>query len=272
MSRVYQVFGQTGTGKSTFAKTAPGRKFWAELDPGSYERASGEAKDESVEFHEYHAPLTALEDMGALDFAMVGQSGRGAVQINHKYVGWNETYWAFIKDFMDFIKGNPGTVVIDTSTLLWDMAQNALRQRIQEGSGDAAYKSDRLKRLEYQEPNSQLTQILQGSKGRGCNVILIAHRGEIWEGDKPTGRWKPDGWNKAMDSADVSLMFDVKNKKPVATVFKAGGCDLELVGREIVEPTFTKVEELINAATKLRKMGMPLPSLNEELLELAAQL
>lgn len=270
MARTWQVFGQTGTGKSTFARSAPEPHFYAELDPGSFERAGGDPEDPAL--HQYHAPLTALEDMGILDYSMVGNSGRGAVQIAHKYTGWNETYWEFIKDFMAFIKKGPGTVVIDTSTLLWDMAQNALRQRIQQGEGDHNFKSDRLKRLEYQEPNSQLTQVLQGAKARGCDLIMVAHRGEIWVDDKPTGRWKPDGWNRAMEESDVSLMFEVKSKKPVATIFKAGGCDLELVGREVVEPTFASVEALVNAATKIRKAGMALPAGNDELLELAEAL
>lgn len=273
MSRTYQIFGGTGTGKTTLALGAKGRKWYGEFDPGSFERASiGLRLNEGeIDLHQYQLPLTTLEDMGTLDFSMVGQSGKGAVQIVHRYQGWTELYYGrFVPDFLAALK-DPSftTLIIDTSTLLWVVAQNALRQRIQDEPGTTEYKTDRLKRLEYEEPNSNFTSIVQGCKQYGKDLILIAHRGEIYFNDKPTGKWKPDGWGKAMDGSDISVMLEVVNRQPVATVYKAGIGGLELLDRRIENPTMEKIDGLVDGAAKLRGLGFELPQDNEELIALA---
>lgn len=266
MSRVVQIFGSTGTGKSRLALTAPGRKWYAEMDPGSYARGSAGIKlqPDEVDLHQFAVPLTSLLDRGVLDFSMVGGSGKGAVQVAHRYKGWNEEWWKFVDEYMQALKGDYSTLIIDTSTLLWDMAQNALRQRIQEGGGTEDYQSDRLKRLEFQEPSSQMNSIVMGAKGANKNLVLIAHRGEVWFNDKPTGTWKPDGWNKAMDGSDVSIMLEVKGHRPAGFLFKG---DMDLTGMEVPEPTFSKLEQVLEVAQALRLQGFEVPASYDELMD-----
>lgn len=247
MSKVILVYGPNGSGKSSFVQSSQRSKWYAELDPGSYDRAKKTRAP--IEVQTFYEPLTALEDMGFLDRSMQGASGKGAVQVAHKYTGWRETYWDFVKAYLDFLKSDTHEYgVIDTSTVLWNMAQNALRQRLQEEGGPRDIQSDRLKRLEYQEPNDQLMSMIKGAKGAKKDLVLVAHRGEVWFNDQPTGKWKPDGWNKALDNADIGLMFEVRSSKPVAIITKAGGCPLELVGWELENPTLDDVIALVDAA------------------------
>lgn len=271
MSKVIVIYGATGTGKSSFVQSSSRSKWYAELDPGSLDRAKKYHGGE-LEYHTYYEPLTALEDMGVLDRSMTGSSGLGAVQVAHRYSGWREKYWEFVSDYLAFLKTGPEYGIIDTSTILWNMAQNALRQRLQEEGGPREVQSDRLKRLEYQEPNDQLMSMIKGAKGAQKDLVLVAHRGEVWFNDKPTGKWKPDGWNKALDNADIGLMFDVRSARPVATITKAGGCPLDLVGWEIESPTLDGVCELVDAARAVTDAEWDLPSEGDYPARIAALL
>jgi hypothetical protein len=256
LPRIIQVYGSAGTTKSSLAQSSSRACWYAELDPGSFERSKQSKLADLVQFHE---PLTALEDMGFLDTSQQGKSGLGPALIAHKYTGWRETYWEFVQAYLGFLKDSEHDYgVIDTSTVLWNFAQNALRQRIQEEGGGAVVQSDRLKRLEYNEPNDQLMSMIKGAKAKK-DLVLVAHRGEIWEGDRPTGRFKADGWSKASDNADISIMMDIRSRKPVAIFQKAGGTPLDLIGMELEAPTLDFITEVVDAAKAIFRAEMPLP-------------
>jgi hypothetical protein len=257
MPKIIQIYGATGTTKSSLAQSSARTNWYAELDPGSFERSK---RSKNSDLYQFHEPLTSLEDMGFLDTSQRGQSGHGPVLIAHRYTGWRETYWEFIQAYLAFLKDTEHEYgIIDTSTVLWNFAQNALRQRIQEEGGTKEVQSDRLKRLEYNEPNDQLMSIVKGAKAKK-DLVLVAHRGEIWEGDRPTGRFKPDGWNKASDSADIAIMMEVRNRKPLAIFQKAGGTPLDLIGFELEAPTLDFIIEVVDAAKAIFQAEVPLPS------------
>lgn len=254
---VYLAFGPNGSGKSSFALSGTGNKWYAEFDPGSLDRTGIDIAEANIEPHFYHPPLQSLLDMGSLDLASVGR-GAGGVQIAYKLSGWKEMFWDhFITDYMKALtEGDFQDFIIDTNKMEWEMCRNSFRQRIQEES-DLDEKR-RLSRLDYQEPNNQQTQLIQGVKGRGKNYIMVAHEAEIWAGGEPTGRYKPDGWREAEDLADITLRFSIRNKRPVGTIHKAAAGGLDLLDMEIVEPTIEKMDKLIKSAALLRRQGVPL--------------
>lgn len=260
MNYRFQVWGAPGSGKTSFALDGDGTKWYAELDPGSYDRAvMGLPIDEdTITKVEFYAPLTALRSRARLDTSMVGQSGKGAVQFVHKLEGWDEQFWAFTDAFLDALEAGYDRYIVDTSTVLWDLAKNAALERIQ-NEGKVSVSEARLQRLEYQEPNDLMAQIIGAAKQKKRNLVLIAHSAEIWEGGNPTGKFKADGSKHIPGMVDLSLRFEVKNKKPVAIVQKPGAGGLELEGLEFQSPSFEMVAETLDAAALIRKMGGELP-------------
>lgn len=267
MSRVFLAYSKPGKGKTTFSLSG-GKTAYFEMDAGSYDRATKSMNivDGMITVTRCYPPLTALEDLGKLSTAMVGQAGKGAVQVVHRFKGWREAYGQFLEGYLAAIKTPEiETIVIDTSTMAWKMAQNAFRQRVQD-EVPTEMQADRLKRLEYEEPGSQMDQVVKGCKMFDKNLVLIAHEGEVWFKGEATGEPKPDGWGELDGVADVTLRFTVEGNKPVATITKVGGADLAMIGIKIPIPTIQSVSDLIDGAAKLRKAGMSVPGKYEDLL------
>ena len=246
MSRVYLIFGGSSTGKSTFAGSGKGRKWYAELDPGSFERTGLPTDD--FDLHYYYPPLSSLLERGKL-------SGAGVSRTLH---GWDELFWQFVDDYLKAMKEDYSDYVIDTGTKLWLLCRNAFFQRVQDEKNEK--ERERLSRLEYQEPNGHMDAIVDAAKIAGKNLIFVAHEGELYNKGEPTGKMKPDGYKELANMADATLQFYLRNKKPVARVFKAGAGGLELLDMEVEEPTRDKVDELLEAAMKIRRAGKTVPS------------
>jgi hypothetical protein len=260
-----------------------GRKTWyCEFDPGSYDRAAGglNIDEKRIVVNKYKTPLSSLLDFGKLSTATTGNSGKGAVQIVHRLSGWLEEYWRFVSEFAEAMQtGDYDTAVEDTVAREWVMAQNAFKQRIQD---ETDVDRERLTRLEYQEPNGQQYQLRDAAIDNGADYVLITHEGEVWKKNpatnqnEPTGQPKPDGWNDAMKIADITLRFTLRplsgKLTPVASVFKMGGADLSMIGREFITPNLDSISHIMNAASLLRREGIPIPLDNDELLETAKTL
>lgn len=72
--------------------------------------------------------------------------------------------------------------------------------------------------------------------------------------------------------ADCTLRFSLQNRKPVATIYKAGTGGLELIGMSISEPTLEKVNMVLDTAAALRRGGYEVPGSYEDLMERAEML
>lgn len=262
MSRTFLIQGDAGTGKTTFAisdATEANPANYFEFDANSLGRASAgiNITEANLVFRSYYAPLTSLMGPGRLSVGAQGGISPAAV---HKLEGWSEMLWQFVADYLESLKG-PGYPVIDTETKLWLMIRQGFLQEVQQATGA---EKDRLGTLQYTEPNARHSQIIEAAKARGKNLVMIAHEKEVWFNEKPTGVMTLDGFKEVPNMVDCSLRFTVEAKKPVATIIKAGTGGLELVGMKIVEPTLAKVNELLDAATALRRNGVPLDGMDVE--------
>ena len=74
-----------------------------------------------------------------------------------------------------------------------------------------------------------------------------------------TNVWIPDGFKEVPNMADAVLRFRLVDRKPVATITKAGAGGLDLLGVEIHEPTLPIINDVLDAAAKLRKAGKAVP-------------
>lgn len=255
MARIISAYSLAGRGKTTFALSGKGRKAYFEFDPGSYERAeSGLLIPEgSLDIYRCHPPFddSVFEEVGTLDTRMVGKSGEGPVKVIHKLSGYEEVRRAFRSQFGKTLQDESvEDIILDTQDDLWDLEQNAFKQRIQD---ETTKREGNLSRLEYQECNTDMNQYVMGAKKYGKNLIMICHQSEVWSGGTATGQFKPAGWNEVVDKSDITLEFRISDHKPYAVVKKSGGADLALVDKEIRNPTLDRVIDIIEAAAFLRK-------------------
>lgn len=261
---VYLAYGPNGCGKSTFALSGSGRKWYAEFDPGSFARTGLDPANPDLELHKYPPPLTSLMDRGKLDVSMVGRSGRGGVGLSLKYSGWDEAFWAgFVSDYTSALTADQfDDYIWDTAKLMWEMNQNAYRERIQEETDLDTYRG--LTRLDYKTPNMWMHRFIQAAKAKERNVVIVAHQADDYQNGEPTGKFKPDGWNEAKDQSDCTLRFVIRNKRPVGILEKGGAAGLDVIGLEVVEPTIEKMNGILAAAVVLRRNGIEIKGMDVE--------
>lgn len=268
MSYVLLFIGPAGSGKTTCALSGEGKTGYFELDPGSYDRAMrGSPVDESnIILSRHWAPLTSLMSIGK-----VSASGLG-MQMKH-LEGWTEEYVKLVDAYLEALQ-NPDVsqCVFDTETAEWLMIRNGWSQQIQNAGNKV--EADRMSPLVYTEANSRYEQIVTASKVFGKDLILIGHMKEEYKNDKATGTMIHDGHKEAPNLADLFLQFEVVDRKPVATIRKAGAGGLELVGMKLTAPTLVDLRNLLDGAALIRRSGLdlPVPLTLESVLELAESL
>lgn len=268
MSRVYLGWGAPGNGKSTFALSGLGKTWYAELDPGSYERAKAGADPDKLEVYECYPPtedlFAELLEEGKLNTSMVGDSQKGAVQVVHRLTGWNERLRDLRQAYVKALKDpEVCTIAFDTAAQLWVLIQNSFKQRIQD---ETPVERVRLTRLEYEDNNRTMMMFIMAAKQQRKDLVLIAREREKYLNDKGTGELIPSGWGEFQAQADLEIRFSIVNKKPMAEIKKAGGADTALIGMKIPEPTLPKLALLADCATALRSEGVPLPEAAEDIL------
>lgn len=232
----------------------------AEWDIGSYDRAKKKAG--TVDLHQYPSPLNVLEDFGVLDFTSTGASGKGGVRIAHNYDGWIETYWTgFVKDYLEALKSPIQRLIVDTAKLEWEAAQNCTRERFQKDPRFKNVETDRLKRLEYEEPNKEQMALIHAAKSANKDLVWVGHAKELWSGGEPTGRYGLDGWSKLDTQADIVLETSIRSRKPAVTIRKG---HLDLLGMELESPTLDLIIELFDAAKVITDNEVPLPQVESD--------
>jgi hypothetical protein len=253
------AWSEPGQGKTSFSLLGTQKKWYAQLDSGSYQRAvDGAPIDESlITVENFFVPLTALTDRAKLDTSMVGREGKGPVQFVHKLEGWDEKLQEFFDRYVWALQQDFDTIIIDTSTKLWELMRKATQQRIQEQYPQADWAAQ-IKRAEYAEPNSQMSQVIEAADTFNKNLVLLAHEAEAWVGGSPTGKFKPKGSDDAPKEVNLIMKFSIQNKVPTAEfVDKA---PLGLLGLKMEKPTLDDVFEVIRNASIINKMGGTLPN------------
>ncbi len=259
----YLVWGPPGTTKSTFAMSGEGKKWYVELDPGSLERAKRKVDMSLVEVYECYPPFSM--DEGVLDVSMVGNSGKGAVQIVHQLEGYDEAHKLLRGNFAKAIL-NPeiDSIIFDTGTLLDNLIVTSFLQRIQ---NETDVERTRLTKLEYKERAAGWFFFLNNAKAKKKNIIITAREREMYKGGEPTGVMIPSGWDDAPYQVDMEIRFSIENRQPVGTIMKAGGAHVALVGVKVIEPTIPKMEELTRCAWAISDQKLPMPESAESIIE-----
>lgn len=262
-----------GQGKSTFALRGGGKKWYAQLDSGSYQRAiAGFPIDEStITKEDFFVPMTALTDSPKLDKSMVGAQGRGPVQFIHRLEGWSEKLDEFKNAYVKALFGDYETIIIDTASRLWELARRATQQRVQEEYPPSEWQAQ-LKRAEYQEPNWLIDQVIETADQQGKNLVLLAHEKEKWSGGNPTGLMVPKGSDDMTSGVNLIMRFRLENQRPVAEFVEKA--PLGLIGMKLTSPSLEEVLNLLAAAALINRSGvdLPQPLTYEGIVELAGSL
>lgn len=263
--RIITLFAGTGDGKSTTALKDKARKAYFEFDPGSYERAESglRLQEGQVDIYRFHPPfdLDVFLDEGRLSTAMVGDSGKGAVQVIHKLYGWEELRREFRRQFALCLQDDTiRDIIFDTGDDLWTIEQNAFKQRKQD---DVKMDAAQMNRLEYKECNADMLQYYMACKSKGKNLIVVCHMADEYSGGTATGKVKPAGWNDGPEKSDITVRLRRKNRAPSGTITKAGGAHMGLIDMEIdiTEQYPLNIDTmvlLVNSATYLQSKDIDL--------------
>jgi hypothetical protein len=261
LSYVFLLIGLAGSGKTSCALSGEGYTGFHEFDPGSYERAvQGSPIDESmIRLSRHWPPLDSLRDLGKISVGTSG--GVGSATAKH-LKGWLENYTKFIDAYFENLEDpEVQQIVLDTETREWLVVRQAFLQQVQEAqAGNNKQEAERLGTLQYTEPNARQEQIATAAKMYGKDLILIGHMKEEWKNNESTGVMIHDGHKEAPNIADLFLEFAIVDRKPVATIRKAGAGGLELIGMKIPAPTLSDLRGLLDNASLIRKMGGTLPT------------
>lgn len=200
---IVSLAGPAKSGKTHLACTAPLPIFYHQFDLGSLKRVKSHLPAETLKqitYYEY--PRLAAE------FIDVNPAGLRALA--------QEWWRKFVKQYKaDVIAAAscdpPGTVVIDTETIEWELNQQA-------NVDPEAKKAGAMKYSLANAEQAGMIDYARNSEHR-CNLILLHQMREIWEYDpeskgwKASGKFEPDRQKHVLAGIDVAAqMF-----RPAAT-------------------------------------------------------
>lgn len=256
---IVAICGDEGTGKTTMGLTFPKPIRHLDVDVGGYRRAAWRLPTEGMESKSYPKPIQIEKLMGQTPEAST------RVKIPKKVEGMREIWQQIVQDFVAAcMDTSVKTVVIDSATLLWNIAHNSHLQELQERQLALHKKNkpnipfdendyrERLLPVEYGPANDRMRTILHTARSFSKNLILTHYptdeygtipdgRGNMIEGK--TGIKVLDGFKETVKLVDLVVWVSIKDitnagiteKQPIAKITKCGieGMGLGAVGLEI---------------------------------------
>jgi hypothetical protein len=263
MSLTVGAWGPTKVGKTTFMFSAPGLAI-AEFDIGGIERGSTKAQREAAKITQFYTPI---------QIATPGQ------HMNKGLTGFSKCWMEFLNWYM----GQQGvisadsieTIGIDTGTILYNIRTDSELEEIQKRNPERKM----LDKTEYKSTNSDFYGLAQHSKQKNKNLIMLFEERDIYvtgvndqgkSESMPSGEMEHKGWSSMPYNVDVVLKFGIgKDKKPEAIIQEVGKGSTELRGLVIPEPTWERLNELLDIAQKLKEEGIPIPDSYQSLIQTA---
>jgi len=270
------IVGDEGTGKTSMALTFPRPIRHFDIDVGGYRRAAWRLEDTTgIVTKSYPMPIQASKLMGQTTDA----SSR--IHIPKKVEGMKDMWQEIVQDFVDACQdASVATIIIDSSTLLWNINHKTELEMIQERQLARHMKDkpgapfsendyrERLQPIEYGPANDRMRQLLHTARSFQKNLVLVHYptdeygtvpdgKGGMVEGK--TGKIILDGFKETVKLVDLvvwtriteqTLPGNVKEKYPVAKIAKCGisGMGLKAVGMEVV----ASYEAIINLRDMMR--------------------
>jgi hypothetical protein len=215
------VFGSGGAGKTTVVtEYAPDPVAFISLDRRADEAVRKAMKHgRRIVFLRVDTPANPTK-LGDVEARKLGQSAVNKVIKNFE--------WAV----KESLKGNIRTIGLDTGTEYAEMLNLAITGKEVRVKGDYGKSKDLM--------NREFWRLYNLAREGNAHFILLARAQEIWEGNEPTGRFKPRGPDVIHDGADwcghIRLSKVQKKNEPKRfelQVTKAGN-NIEKIGKVYV--------------------------------------
>lgn len=239
-----------------------------DIDVGGYQRAAWRLETEGITSVSFPRPVQIDKLVGQ----KAAKQGRDVVSIRQtkRVVGMQELWEKIVMDFVKYCQTSElRSIVIDSATLLWNIAHSAHLQQLQEkqmaqnpGIDDNLLR-ERLQPIEYGPANDRMRMLLHTARMFSKNLVLTHYprsvyaempnsKGEIVS--YATGAQEMDGFKETAKLVDVIVWLFVSvnqkgSKVPMAQIHKFGGVGLEVVGMN-VPATY---QGLINLRTMARQ-------------------
>jgi len=246
MSEIAGLWGDEKTGKSSLALTWPKPIAHFDMDFGV-----GRVMHRFQEDFDKGLIVTKPYALKLEDVMFTSSKGR-------PIKGAREVYEQFITDYVAAVMDEDvATLVIDTSTQLWEIVRLGYLQEKQELQKESEKLRERLLPVEYGEPNGRMRNIIQAARSYDKHLVLVHYAKDEYKpqpdskggiSEQRTGKIILDGFKWTPDLSDIII----QTRREDSTFFgKVTLCGLavSLEGTELQDPTY---ELFMGALDKLR--------------------
>ena len=259
---IVAICGKEGTCKTTMALSFPKPLVHFDTDVGGFRRAAWRLSKEElslVESKSYPKPIDVAK--------LLGQTGTPSTRVVQpkKVEGMKELWQKFAQDFVDScMKPDMVTLVVDSSTALWNICHKSHLQELQERqlANHMKYKKgtpfdendyrEKLLPIEYGPANDKMRTVLHTARSFQKNLVLTHYptdeygaisdgKGNMVEGK--TGLQIMDGFKETEKLSDLVMWLRIsermekgkKIREPLAKITKCGleGMGLDALGLEV---------------------------------------
>lgn len=224
------VWGEPKTGKTSFALSFPDPIYFFNMDWG-LEHHIDRLKAEGRELYvaNYLSVSPELTEAEAETMLM-----------------------SFERDYATALKKGQGTIVIDTSTQLWQLVSKVFLDDIKKKRRDG-----QIYPFDYANANAYFQNLINQVKGNGMNMVLIQRAKEKYgPNGQPTGTYEIQGNNQVPYLMQVVLHL-VKEGTGVATQHKGiiESCwqTSKVEGMELVNPSYPSISNLIHTMSETER-------------------
>lgn len=247
---ILSIEGEAGSGKTTYAYTAPRKVVGFSFDLGAYRALNG------LKYDDFFADSkVAIVDYEPTDLHPVADTAKFTaavkkkivwpkhditvyelpepVQLTNRVLGCRQLFSYFLVLFGNAVQDDEvRTIVIDTATLARRVASAAYLQELQETALAKGSKEDELRKqllqIEYGHPNDMIRNIYTLMKGVKKNLVMIHHLGDEYKPflDPKTGQMESQRTGKRIYEGmrESDRLWDVGLRaSEVATKPKNGG-------------------------------------------------
>ena len=244
---ILSIEGEAGSGKTTYAYTAPRKVVGFSFDLGAHRAIYG------LKYDDFFADSTiSIVDYEPSNFHPVGDTAKFTaaakekidwadhditvyelpepVQLTDRVLGCRQLFSYFLVLFGNAVQDDEvRTIVIDTATLASRVASAAYLQELQEKvlseakTGEKPTLRKQLQQIEYGHPNGMIRNIYTLMKGVKKNLVMIHHLGDEYvivvddKGQKvsmQSGKRIYEGMKESDRLWDVGLRASEVAKKP----------------------------------------------------------
>lgn len=256
---IVTICGDEGTGKTTMTLTFPKPIVHFDTDVGGFRRAIWRLDAKDIVSNSYPKPIQIEK--------LMGQTGQPStrVVIPKKVEGMKELWQQIVTDFVAACtNASVRTIVIDSSTSLWNICHQSHLQELQEKQlaqhrlknpkvpFDESEYREKLLPIEYGPANDRMRTVLHTARSFNKNLVLTHYptdeygvvpdgKGNMVEGK--TGLKVIDGFKETVKLSDLVMWLKIKeisvqgivSRQPTAKITKCGieGMGLDAVGLEI---------------------------------------